>query len=239
MLPPSIHSRPPLTNGELDVADGDGLRSSLLFSLDEHRDRVAAAEAQRGDAESAAAALERMQQRHQHPCSAGADRDGRVRSLRHGRSRDRAAARAAHAGQHLHRERFVDFEQIDVVERASGFGDDPADGFDGRGEQVVRLAAGCGRRDDSRERPPPDRAAADSEPTTTAAAPSLIIDELPAVTVPSARNDGVSCASCSRSVSLRGPSSCETSNSSDPRRTGTGTISAANAPASAAAIARR
>ena len=70
--------------------------------------------------------------------------------------------------------------------------------------------------------------------TTTADAPSLICDEFPAVTVPSAWNAALSFASASIDVSRLGPSS--TSNTAPPR--GTGTISSAKRPSSMAAIAR-
>ena len=81
-----------------------------------------------------------------------------------------------------------------------------------------------------------------------AAAPSLICDELPAVTVPPARNTGRSLASAAVEVSRRGPSSTAKAVSVTPgappplapstMRTGTGTVSSANRPASIAAIAR-
>ena len=132
------------------------------------------------------------------------------------------------AREHLHGKRFVDFEQVDVIKREARFGNDAADRFDGRREQILRLAARGGRGDDSRERLAAQCARLPIRtPTTTAAAPSLIMDELPAVIVVSGPNAGFKRASCARSVSARGPSSREIE-SSDARRLATGTISAAN-----------
>ena len=53
----------------------------------------------------------------------------------------------------------------------------------------------------------PKARAFESEATTTIAAPSLNMDEFPAVTTPSARNDGFKLASASSDASARGPSS--------------------------------
>ena len=84
--------------------------------------------------------------------------------------------------------------------------------------------------------------------TTTAAAPSLICDELPAVTVPLTWNAGRSFASASTDVSRRGPSSAEITTSvvaigleaeGVSRVDVTGTISSVKRPASCAARARR
>jgi hypothetical protein len=73
--------------------------------------------------------------------------------------------------------------------------------------------------------------------TTTAAAPSLVCDELPAVTVPRTWNAGFSFASASSDVSRRGPSSV--SKVMVWFGTTSGTISSLNRPASIAAIALR
>ena len=83
--------------------------------------------------------------------------------------------------------------------------------------------------------------------TTTAEAPSLVCEELPAVTLPRAWNAGRSFASASSDVSRRGPSSIATVISvafgGPPfgvctTRVVTGTISSAKRPASSAARAR-
>ena len=66
----------------------------------------------------------------------------------------------------------------------------------------------------------PNSAAFSADIITTAAAPSLILEALPAVTVPSFLNTGVSCASRSTVESSRGPSSRDTTIGS-PRRCGT------------------
>ena len=73
--------------------------------------------------------------------------------------------------------------------------------------------------------------AGNSSPLNDGAAALLIGDELPAVTVPSLRNTGLSCASFSRLVSARTFSSRSSS--------GTSAISSANAPRSQAAAAFR
>ena len=76
--------------------------------------------------------------------------------------------------------------------------------------------------------------------TTSAAAPSLTPGALPAVTVPSSLNAGLSFANPSAVVSGRIGSSCATMSAS-PFRWGSviGTISSRNHPASVAAAARR
>ena len=79
-----------------------------------------------------------------------------------------------------------------------------------------------------------------SDVTTSALAPSLRPGALPAVTVPpSFWNAGLSLASASALVSLRGASSAETVVGPPFPGTWTGTISALNLPASVAAIAFR
>src|SRR4029077_11727264 len=71
-----------------------------------------------------------------------------------------------------------------------------------------------------------------------AAAPSLIPEELPAVTVPPGRNTGLSLASCSSVVSGRGCSSSATSIVFFPVFTVSGTISSAKRPSAFARAAR-
>ena len=128
------------------------MRSLCFDSLNEHRDRVAAAETERGDADATASAFKGMEQRDEYPGSTRADRVAKrdrpaVNVHAFGRDSELMDAR-----EHLHGECFVDFEQVNIVERATCFGDDAADGFDGRGEQILRLTAGGGGGDDSRER---------------------------------------------------------------------------------------
>ena len=71
--------------------------------------------------------------------------------------------------------------------------------------------------------------------TTTAAAPSFSGQALPAVTLPSGRNTGLSSASFSTVVPARGPSSFETT---VPSLSVTGVISRSKKPRSWAATAR-
>src|SRR6266511_1748148 len=85
----------------------------------------------------------------------------------------------------------------------------------------------------------PSRSAALSLAMSTAAAPSLICDELPAVTVPSGRKAGLSAASASADVSRRGVSSTPNSTPACGFETSTGTISCSNRPVSIASNARR
>ena len=86
----------------------------------------------------------------------------------------------------------------------------------------------------------PRSSAASRLATRIAAAPSLIPDELPAVTVPPDRNAGRSRASPSGVTSGRGCSSRETISGSPLRwGTSTGTISASNRPSDMAWAARR
>lgn len=80
----------------------------------------------------------------------------------------------------------------------------------------------------------PCRRTAASLATTIAAAPSDSGDDDAAVTMPPARKTGLREASFSSVVDRRGPSSAVTS----PSLVGTGTSSASNRPASAAATAR-
>ncbi len=95
----------------------------------------------------------------------------------------------------------------------------------------------------------PSSRAFSSDITSTAAAPSLSGHELPAVTVPSGRNAGRSCASTSIVVPGRGPSSASTTVSGTSislpslsvslwAGTVTGTISASKWPEARASTAR-
>ena len=83
------------------------------------------------------------------------------------------------------------------------------------------------------------RPAAASLVTSIAAAPSTIALELPAVTLPSSLNAGLSDASFSSDVSRLGFSSTATRTAAPPAPVSTGTISRSKRPSSIAAIARR
>ena len=90
----------------------------------------------------------------------------------------------AQARQHLRGERFVQLDQIDLLERQPGglqrlaYGRHRADaeafGLDAGGREATNRASGCR----------PCSRANSADVTITAAAPSLVCDELPAVTVP-------------------------------------------------------
>src|SRR6476619_7515095 len=96
------------------------LRGYRSEQLDGKCRGLAAADAQRGDAASATAGLERMQQRHEQARAARADRMA---------ERDRAAvdvellvryAEVVHRRHRDARERFVDFEQVHVLDAPPG-----------------------------------------------------------------------------------------------------------------------
>ena len=83
----------------------------------------------------------------------------------------------------LHRERFVDLEEVDVLQIPADLLRDLADGFDRRHHHQLRRQAARRLADDARERREPERAARVlSDVTTSAAAPSLTPGALPAVT---------------------------------------------------------
>ena len=155
MLPPSIHNRPPLTKAswmspmEMDeFIDSVSRSTSIATALPPPRHSAAM------PTSASAGARVRAEQRHKHPCPAGANRVAKCDCAAVNVYALRRQLELPHAREHLHGKRFVDFEQIDIIERAAGFGNNAADGFHGRGEQVLRLGAGSGCRDDSRKWPP-------------------------------------------------------------------------------------
>ena len=156
------------------------------------------------------------------------------------------------AGEDLRGERLVQLDEVDRVERQAGAREHLADRRHRADAEQLRRDA---RRSRSRRsgRAASGRARRPASPTsrTTAAAPSLVCDELPAVTLPLAWKAGLSLASASSEVSRRGPSSVSTSRlrrrparrptagAASTTSASTGTISSAKRPASMAAIALR
>src|SRR4051812_21368022 len=104
------------------------LGNELSEAFDDHCDGVAAAEAEGRDADLIAAALHFVKERGQQAGAAGADRvaecdgaavdvDAVVRDFE-----------LSHARDHLRGERFVDLEQVDVLERELRLDERPPDG---------------------------------------------------------------------------------------------------------------
>ena len=119
-------------------------------------------------------------------------------------------AEGAQRRQHLRRERFVDFDEIDVGRSHAGLAS--SFGVAGTGPMPI-TRGGTPATADATTRARgvrPCRAPPASEATMSAAAPSLMPDALPAVIVPSARVIGTSRASASSVVSGRGCSSAVT-----------------------------
>ena len=115
------------------------------------------------------------------------------------------------AAQHLRGERFVDLEEVDVVDGQLGPVEDRDDRIDRGKEEVARLSAGDRLRRRCRAiGGAPHSSARAAEATTSIAAPSPRLDELPAVTMPSGSNAGASRARPSEVASDRGPSSART-----------------------------
>ena len=134
-------------------------------------------------------------------------------------ARDRAAVRvearvvgrdadAVAPGQHLHRERLVELEQPDVVEREPGLREHALGRRHGPEPHQVRLDPGIGEADEPHRRLEPELARRRSRRRAApAVAPSVSPAELPAVTRPPARNGVRSAASPSSVVSGRRNSS--------------------------------
>ena len=102
------------------------------------------------------------------------------------------------AGQRLHGERLVELDRGDVGPGDAGPGERLSAASTGREAEHLRLEREHARgRRRGRAGARPIRAAAASEPSSTADAPSLSGEALPAVIVPSGRNDGFSPASVS------------------------------------------
>ena len=90
----------------------------------------------------------------------------------------------AQARQHLRRKSFVELDQVDVVQRQAGQLQNFLNGRDRSDSESFRRHAGGRKAGESRQRLEAMLAANAADVTSTAAAPSLICDELPAVTVP-------------------------------------------------------
>ena len=81
-------------------------------------------------------------------------------------------------------ERFVELDQVDLVERQAGKLEHLLDCGNRADAKQLGRHAGSREGDESGEWFQPARFGVSLEVTTTAAAPSLVCDELPAVTVP-------------------------------------------------------
>ena len=89
------------------------------------------------------------------------------------------------AGKHLRGERLVQLDEIDLIERQPGQLQHLSDRRHRADAEPLGLDARGRVADEAAERREPQLAQAlAAEVTTTAAAPSLVCDELPAVTVP-------------------------------------------------------
>ena len=110
-------------------------------------------------------------------------------------------------GQRLRRERLVQLDQVDLVQRQSRQLQRLGDGVHRPHPHLLRKAAGVGIGHQRASGLMPSACARSTDITTAAAAPSEVCDELPAVTVPLAWKAGLSLASASSEVSARGPSS--------------------------------
>ena len=145
-------------------------------------------------------------------------------------------AQLAHARDRLAGERLVELDQVEVVDRQTRAIQRLARGGDRSKTHGRRIDPGHRARHHAGNGPPAELAGSCSEVTSTAAAPSLMPDELPAVTDPdpSFLNAGFSEASFSSVVSGRG---CSSARSSSRRRPWPpapmiGTTSSAKRPAS-------
>src|SRR6266545_4969883 len=113
-------------------------QNGLLQCFDRECDAVATAQAQRRDAALLAAAAQRVDQRGEHARAARpnrmADRDGAAVHV-HLCGFD---PELAEHGDHLHRERFVDLEEVHVLQVPADLLRDLADRFDRRHEHELR-----------------------------------------------------------------------------------------------------
>src|SRR5262245_13273479 len=136
-------------------------RPTNSHALDGQGDAVAAAEAQRRDAASEVAALQRIEQRGEHAAAARSDgvaeRDGAAVDV-HLLLVD---SKLVQDRDRLDRERFVELEEIDVGEIPARFFNDPADGFDRRHQHELRRQPAGRLRHDTRQRREPERFRAD------------------------------------------------------------------------------
>ena len=210
----------------------------------------AAADAHRDHAVAAAAALQLVEQRRRQLGAGAASGWPSAMAPPLTFSRSGSIGSSLQAGEHLRGERLVQLDEIDLVERQAGQLQRLADRRHRADAEALGLDAGRREGDEARRAASgraPARSAADV--TTTAAAPSLVCDELPAVTVPVAWNAGRSFAErLGRRVAPRPFVDGERHARSTVGRVAvrrrrrcravTGTISSANRPASMAAIAR-
>ena len=96
----------------------------------------------------------------------------------------RVDGQLAEAGECLGSERLVQFDEVDLVERESGQRERLANGRNRADAELLRFDP-CRRiGDEARQRRQARALAIAALVTTTAAAPSLVCDELPAVTLP-------------------------------------------------------
>ena len=161
--------------------------------FDRHRRRLAAADAQRGDAAldaarlSAASSVTRMRAPEAPIGWPSAQAPPLTLTLSCGQ------AELAHRRHRHHREGLVDLEQVDVARAPAGLVEQPADRADRRGGESFGSAAWVAwptmRASGAMPAPLGRRVARVS---TSAAAPSEIELELAAVTVPPSRNAGFS-----------------------------------------------
>ena len=90
-----------------------------------------------------------------------------------------------HHGKRLRRERLVQLDQVDLVERQAGEFQRFRNGINRSDPHLFRQAPGVGESDKTRQRMNARAPVArSSDITTAAAAPSDVCDEFPAVTVP-------------------------------------------------------
>ena len=187
------------------------VRISARRALEERRLALADADAQRREAVAAAAAAQLVRERDDEPGAAHAERMA---------ERDRAAVdvhallvepELAHDGEALRGERLVQLDEVELAGRDAGAREQLAHGRDRPDAHDARIDARDRAAREARERLGAERAArAPRSRSRRAAAPSLMPLELPAVTVPPARNAGRSFASASAVVSGRGCSSVST-----------------------------
>ena len=137
-------------------------------ALDGERDAVAAAEAQRRDAALQVALLQRVEQRRQHAAPLepiawpSATAPPLTLTLR------RIDAELVEHRDRLHGERFVQLEQIDVLQLPADLLGDAAHGFDRRHQHELRRQAARRLADDARQRREAERLARARRPSRPA-----------------------------------------------------------------------
>ncbi len=97
----------------------------------------------------------------------------------------RIDGKLAQAGECLSGECFVELDEVDLIERQAGHLQDLSDCRHRSDAEALGFDTSGRKRDEPRQRRrAPSARARSADITTTAAAPSLVCDELPAVTVP-------------------------------------------------------